>query len=240
MLNELRQRLRERRGQYSVKRHIARLGREGRLPQIGAGALAVTLIAVVSFGQCQSSTITGPSEEAAVPNTSLTLAPDEVTFEEKTVQRNVVFIGVNPCNGDAVRLEGRRFEKIRISASVASFETYHKIRDWCLKGFALNDPRQKYNGTDEHEHRMKITTAGLDDVLETEEELIALGPEPDWKLKIYQRYRARYDDPLNMKVEFRSRASCANQCAIPGGCLDRDFTLVAADEFPISDLPEAP
>jgi hypothetical protein len=248
MLNEFRQRMRERRGQYSVRRHVARLKREGRLPQIAAAAVAVLIVAGVSFGRCQPSSITAPSDEAlqssssrsVVASGSLAPASDVYTFREKTVQRNVIFTGVNPCNGDAVRLEGTRYEKIRISAGVGYFDTHHKIRDSCMRGYAINEPKQKYKGTDEHEHHMKVTTAGLDDEMETEEELIALGPEPDWKLKLYQRYKARYDDPLDMRVEFRARASCAHECSIPGGCIDRDFTFVSADEFPINELPELP
>jgi hypothetical protein len=161
-------------------------------------------------------------------------------FKEKTVQRNVVFTGVNPCNGDAVRLEGIRYEKIRISVGAGYFESHHQIRDWCMRGFALNEPTQKYTGRDEHEHHLKITPAGLDETFETWEQLKALGPEPDWKLRVYQRYKVRYEDPLNMRVEFRSKASCEHNCSLPGGCVDREFTLVSADEFPISELPLSP
>jgi hypothetical protein len=109
-----------------------------------------------------------------------------------------------------------------------------------MRGFALNEPTQKYTGRDEHEHHLKITPAGLDETFETWERLKALGPEPDWKLRVYQRYKVRYEDPLNMRVEFRSKASCEHNCSLPGGCVDREFTLVSADEFPISELPLSP
>ena len=248
MLKDARQRFWQRRGKYSFRRHVSRLRREGRLPRIGLGALAAVLVAAATFAQCETSSLTGPTEDvtqtsapvASVAGGSLASAPDELEFEEKTVQRNVVFTGVNPCNGDAVRLEGTRYEKVRISAGVGYFDTHHKIRDWCMRGYAINNRDQKYKGTDEHEHHMRVTTAGLDDEAETEEYLKALGSEPDWKLKVYQRYRARFDDPLNMKVEFRAKASCDNNCALPGGCVDREFTFVSADEFPISQLPESP
>ena len=250
MLDKFRQQLRERRGGYSFRGHLARLKREGRLPRAAGGILAAVIVAGVAFGRCESSSITGPDESAAdyaARTTSLTGGsvvpdpdPDRFTFEEKLVQRNVVFTGVNPCNGDAVRLEGTRYEKIRISAGVGYFDSHHHIRDWCLRGYAINDRRQKYEATDEHEHHLKITTAGLDEETETQEYLKALGSEPDWRLKVYQRYRVRYEDPLNIKVAFRAKASCDHECALPGGCIEREFTLVTADEFPITELPESP
>ena len=248
MLREVRQRLRERRGKYSLRRHVARLRREGRLPRIGMGALAAVLVAGAAFAQCDTSSITGISDDlapssgpvASVSSGSLAPDPDRLEFSEKTVQRNVIFTGVNPCNGDAVRLEGTRYEHIRISAGVGYFDSHHRIRDWCMRGYAIGNPEQKYMGRDEHEHHLRITTAGLDEEFETWEYLKALGSEPDWKLKVNQRYRARFDDPLNMRVEFRSKASCEHNCSLPGGCIDREFTLVTADEFPISALPESP
>lgn len=227
-----------------MRRHVERLRREGRLPQIGVAVLAAVFVAGVSFGRCDSSSITGPNAQSSPSPTIVGGSPapvsDDFTFQEKTVQRNVVFTGVNPCNGDAVRLEGTRYEKIRISAGAGYFDSHHQIRDWCMRGYAINNPDQKYKGTDEHEHHLKITTVGMDEEFETEEYLKAIGPEPDWKLKLYQRYKARYDDPLNMTVVFRARASCPSQCSLPEGCIDRDFTLVAADEFPISQLPVSP
>jgi len=248
MLREVRQRLRERRGEYSLRRHVARLRREGRLPRIGAGVLFAVLVAGATFAQCDTTSITGPVEDVAlssapvatVTSGSLAPEPERLEFKEKTVQRNVIFTGVNPCNGDAVRLEGTRYESIRISVGAGYFDSHHRIRDWCMRGYAIGNPEQKYTGRDEHEHHLKITTAGLDEEFETWESLKALGSEPDWKLRLYQRYKARYDDPLNMRVEFRSRASCEHNCTLPEGCVDREFTLVTADEFPISALPESP
>ena len=248
MLREVRQRLRERRGEYSLRRHVARLRREGRLPRIGVGVLFAVLVAGATFAQCDTTSITGPVEDVAlssapvatVTSGSLAPEPERLEFKEKTVQRNVIFTGVNPCNGDAVRLEGTRYESIRISVGAGYFDSHHRIRDWCMRGYAIGNPEQKYTGRDEHEHHLKITTAGLDEEFETWESLKALGSEPDWKLRLYQRYKARYDDPLNVRVEFRSRASCEHNCTLPEGCVDREFTLVTADEFPISALPESP
>ena len=124
MFNEFRQRVRDRREQYSLRRHFGRLERERRLPHLRAGTLAPIIGAGMTFGQSQSSNIPGPGENlttsnaGGAANASLVSEPDAFTFQEKTVQRNVVFTGVNPCNGDAVRLEGSRYEKIRISAGV--------------------------------------------------------------------------------------------------------------------------
>lgn len=248
MLHEVRQRLRERRGEYSLRRHVARLRREGRLPRIGVGVLLAVVVAGATFAQCDTTSITGPVEDVAlssapvatVTSGSLAPEPERLEFKEKTVQRNVIFTGVNPCNGDAVRLEGTRYESIRISVGAGYFDSHHRIRDWCMRGYAIGNPEQKYTGRDEHEHHLKITTAGLDEEFETWEYLKALGSEPDWKLRLYQRYKARYDDPLNARVEFRSKASCEHNCTLPEGCVDREFTLVTADEFPISALPESP
>lgn len=248
MLREVRQRLRERRGEYSLRRHVARLRREGRLPRIGVGVLFAVVVAGATFAQCDTTSLTGPVEDVAlssaplatVTSGSLAPEPERLEFKEKTVQRNVIFTGVNPCNGDAVRLEGTRYESIRISVGTGYFDSHHRIRDWCMRGYAIGNPAQKYTGRDEHEHHLKITTAGLDEEFETWEYLKALGSEPDWKLRLYQRYKARYDDPLDMRVEFRSKASCEHNCTLPEGCIDREFTLVTAEEFPISALPESP
>jgi hypothetical protein len=263
MLREFRRRFGDRRHGYSLRGHIARLKQEGRLPQIAFGAIAVFIVGGLTFGRCDSANITGPNETTAeAPTTTASggsvvpahssgdddddddgvgLPEETFTFSEKTVQRNVVFTGVNPCNGDAVRAEGTRYEKIKITARGDYFDSHHEIEDY-FRGFAVNNPVQKYKGEDEHEHDMTITANGLDDQLETEEYLKAIGPEPDWKLEVEQRYRVRFDEPRDMKVYFRARASCmpTSRCTVVGGCVDREFTTVSSDETEVRSLPGVP
>src|SRR5919106_2314385 len=200
MLRGYRQPRRDRRGDYSFRKHLARLKREGRLPRMGLATLAVVLVAAVTFGRCDPS-ITGPAEEFTADNGTIAgpamtgiLSPTDgglgggsggETFKQRTVERNVVFVGVNPCNGDAVKAVGTRYESLTIIAREPSyFESRSRIKDH-FRGYAVNDPYPpptRYQGHDEHEHNEIITPTKLESEVETHEHLIALGKEPDWKL----------------------------------------------------------
>lgn len=256
MFKEYWQHRRDRRGDYSFTRHLGRLKREGRLPQIGLSALAVVLVAGVTFARCESN-ITGPSETAADagpiqgPSQGGTISstgpshgsgndPGLETFRQRTVQRNVVFIGVNPCNGDAVRAEGTRREKLTlITRAPDYFESRSHIWD-NFRGFAINDPfppPTRYKGEDEHEHNQVITPTKTDDEVETEEHLIAIGPEPNWKLYFYERRRTDLLQPWNTRVEYRAKASCSSRCSLPQGCIDREMSLASFNEVELPSLP---
>lgn len=149
MLDEFRQRLRDRRGKYSLRRHLGRLRREGRLRQIVLAAVGLLTVGGLAFGRCQGSSITGPSDPMAeTPVRGTVTAGGSVTpsaslgsetFKENTVERNVVFSGVNPCNGDMVKAMGKRHDKIRIVASPTSFAVDHHIND-SFHGEAIDDP----------------------------------------------------------------------------------------------------
>src|SRR5687767_15880964 len=119
----------DRRRGYSFRRHFARLRQEGRLPQIALAAVAVMIVGGITFGRCQGDSITGPSAPAAegsaptavATSTSGSVAPttapgpaDAVPppFRENTVERNAMFTGVNPCNGEPVVARGRRHDRL--------------------------------------------------------------------------------------------------------------------------------
>jgi hypothetical protein len=247
MFTEQPQNRRDRRGDYSFKKHLARLKREGRLPQIGLGTMAVVLMAAVTFGRCESS-ITGPETEAdagSVESPSLhgTGMPGTDVFKQRTVERNVVFVGVNPCNGDAVRAEGTRYESLTLITreEAGYFESRSKIRDY-FRGYAINDPvppPTRYKGEDEHEHNEIISPTRLESEVETHEHLVAIGPEPDWKLFFYERRRTDPLQPWNTRVDYRAKASCSHQCSLPEGCIDREMSLASFSEREVPSIPLA-
>lgn len=238
MLDGLRHRLkdpRERRGGYSVRKHLGRLRREGRLPQIGLAAVALLTIGGLAFGQCDASSLTGPSASSEAPLTS-TVAGGSVTsaasvgsetFKENTVERNVVFSGINPCNGDMVRAIGKRHDKIRIVATPTSFTTDHHIND-SFRGEAVNDPSQAYTGSDVHTDRFEFGIDGVEHRELTNEHLIAQGQAPNWILHVHQRSDFRFEDPLNPVVTFKGHASCPPEspCTLAGGCVDRELEVL--------------
>lgn len=243
MLDELRQRLkdrppRERRERYSTRRHFARLRREGRLPQIGVASAALLTIGGLAFGRCDASGVTGPSSSDtgmpvanAVAAGSIAMSSAGVgseTFKENTVERNVVFSGVNPCNGDLVKAFGKRHDKIKIVASPTSFAADHHIND-SFRGEAIEDPTQAYTGSDVHTDRFEIGIDGVEHRELTNEHLISQGPAPNWILHVHQRSDFRFDDPLNPTVSFKAHASCPpeSQCTMPGGCVDRELSVAS-------------
>jgi hypothetical protein len=292
MFDEFQRRLRDRRGRYSLRRHIARLKRERRLPQISAGVLAAVIAAGVAFAQCQSSSITGPSEQASEPSIPGATAggsvspahnsndsdsdtdgdsdsedsdsdklipgldsdsdgdsdsdnipdlePPPLQFEEKTFQRDLVFTGANPCNGETYEAQGTRRDHFKSTATADVFESRHRFQDK-FQGFAVIDlpPRPtRYKGEDEHDHYTKVVWAeGSDSELETEEELVAVGPEPDWTFKYYERRKIDMTNPMNSRYEVRARGRCKGKCTLPGGCPDVDFKLSSFREIEVPPLP---
>lgn len=293
MLDQFRQRWRDRRGQYSLRGHIARLKRERRLVRVGAGALAAVIVAGVAFGQCQSN-ITGPSEvtESSVPGApaggSLSLSsgssndsdsdtdgdsdsedsdsdklipgldsdsdgdsdsdnipildppePPPLEFEFKEAFQ-MVFTGANPCNGETYEARGTRLVDFKSTTTTDYFEARERIKDK-FQGFAVIDlpPRPtRYKGEDEHDHYMKfVLTESSDDELETEEELVAVGPEPDWTLKFYRRRYVDMRNPRNSRFEVRARGRCKGKCTLPGGCPDVNFKVESFEETEVPPLP---
>jgi hypothetical protein len=71
------ERRKDRRRGYSFRQHFKRFKVEGRLKQIGLPTAAVLLVAGLTFGRCDSSSITGPSavSEETAPTTSQTPGP---------------------------------------------------------------------------------------------------------------------------------------------------------------------
>lgn len=235
MLREVRERLRERRREYSLGRHLARLRREGRLSRVALTGLAFVAIGSVAFAHCDGSRLTGPSDladETPIASTvtvggSVASAGSE-TYKENIVERNVVFSGVNPCNGDVVTAIGKRHDRIRIVASPTSFAVDHHLND-SFRGEAINDPDQEYTGSDVHNDRFEVGIDGVEHRELTNEHLISQGPAPNWILHFHQRSDFRFSDPLNPTVTYRAHASCPPEsaCMLPGGCVDRELTPVS-------------
>lgn len=225
MLDGFRQHLNDRRGKYSLRKHIGRLRREGRLSQVGLAVVAILTLGGVAFAKCQASGVTGPSEEGSVTPSSLLLGPSE-TVQENTVERDVVFVGVNPCNGDVVRAFGKRHDKLRakVEASGASVTLDHHIND-SFRGEAVKDPNQKYTGSDVHTDRFEMGPDGTEHREFTNEHLISAGPAPNWILHIHQRYEFRFAEPLSPTVTMEGHASCppTSECLVEGGCVDREM-----------------
>jgi hypothetical protein len=246
MLKGFRMRSGDRRQRYSLRRHIARLKQEGRLPQIALAAMAVAIGGGIAFGQCDSSSITGPSEPvAASPNSppvtsisgsvaSASLGGSE-TFKDNTVERDVVFTGRNPCNGELVVARGKRHDKISMTASTNSFEVDHHLND-SFKSVALdeagvevNGPDLEYVGSDVHKDRLTIGLDGTQHRELTNEHLTRPGG-PNWIFHLHQTSEFSYTDPQNASVSMRGHASCppTSRCTMPGGnCPDRMFTLTS-------------
>ncbi len=244
MLDGFRQRLRDRsprdrRAKYSLRAHVARLRREGRLPQIALAAVAVLTIGGLAFARCQDS-ITGPSAPVAetpaggavtaggsVTTSTASLGGSE-TFQENTVRRDVVFSGINPCNGATVKAFGKRHDKIKIVASPTSFAVDHHIND-SFRGEAVDDPEQIYTGSDVHKDQFEVGIDGVEHRELTNEHLIAQGPTPNWILHVHQRSEFRFDDIFNPTVTFEGHASCPpeSRCTRPEGCPDQGLTLVS-------------
>jgi hypothetical protein len=244
----------DRRGGYSFRKHFARLKREGRLARIGVGAFVVLVVGGITFARCQSSNITGPSSASRTNAPSLHeegstgglggLPGDAFTIKEKTVQHDVVFVGFNPCNDDAIEARGTRYETLRVTAGTGYFDSHSRIQDY-FKGFSINDPYPpptRYKGQNEVEHDSRITlTSGIDDEKEVEEDLISQGLQnPDFKLRIFMRVRVRPgDNPFYARqVTYRARATCSvEKCRKSGGCGDRDCETRETKVFDIPQIP---
>jgi hypothetical protein len=174
------------------------------------------------------------------------LPGDATTFKERTVQHNLVFTGYNPCNDDQIIAEGTRYENIRVTAGTGYFDSHNKVQDY-FKGYAVNDPPPRptrYKGENEFEHDMRITVLnGIDDEREVEQELNASGSEPDFKLKIYARYRVRPSsnifDAATPQITYRARATCTTpgNCRKNDGCPDRDCENTKSEEYEIPSMP---
>jgi hypothetical protein len=73
------ERRKDRRRGYSFRQHFKRFKVEGRLKHISVPMAAVLLVAAVTFGRCDSSSITGPSAETEQTATSPTPGPTTST-----------------------------------------------------------------------------------------------------------------------------------------------------------------
>jgi hypothetical protein len=234
MLDGFRQRFSERRSKYSLRKHIGRLRREGRLPQIGLAAVAVLTIGGLAFARCQGNSITGPSAPAAEDRAPGVMA----TVIENTMQRDAVFTGRNPCNGDLVVAKGKRHDKLSNTFSASGFTADHQIND-SFKGVPLDaqgvevtDPEFEYVGSDVHSDKMVVnfldgTTTTHREL--TNEHLSRRGGGDHWVLHVDQRMRFS-GDPTNptVDVEVKGHASCPDKthCKLPDGCPDQAFTFV--------------
>ena len=238
---------RERRGRYSVRKHVSRLHREGRLPQIGLAVVAVLTIGGLAFGQCDASSIAGPSPVTETTVAGAVTAGGSVntstaglgaeTFRDNTVNREFVFTGINPCNGEPVIARGRRHDRIAATVSASgSFDADHHLNDAFksvaidAQGLEVTDPELEYVGGDVHNDRMSVNF--LDGTTShrelTNERLSRRGGGDHWVLHLDQRTEFTVEDP-EPKITIKGHASCppTSRCSLADGCPDRTFSVTS-------------
>ena len=234
----------DRRGEYSFRRHFARLKQEGRLPRIAAAVAAVMIAGGVTFGQCGGNSITGPSTSttsaggSVAPAASLTSGTDvPPPITENTHERDAVFTGVNPCNNEPVVAKGKRHDKFSLSfTATGNAQSDHHINDSFksvpidAQGVEVADPEFEYVGSDVHSDRVVVDA--LDGTVThrelTNEHLSRRGGGDHWVLHVVQVMRFNADDLLNpTSVEIKGHASCPKaHCTLPNGCPEQAFTFV--------------
>lgn len=250
MFGKFQKRSGDRRQKYSFREHLARLKREGRLPQIGLATAAILIAGGVTFGQCKGDSITGPSEPLAESSTmpasggSVAHASTLFDVKERTVQRDFVLQGQNPCNGDPYVVRGTRRSYFRNWAGVNENGEYFNITsvdEDDLKGFAVNDSRQRYEHRDKHEfnfrNKLVYDPPKFDWHRHSEEKIKAIGSDPDFTMYFHERLKITPLDPSDMRAEYISKAKCDGQCTQPGGCVEQDFATVSVTE---TDIPSVP
>lgn len=234
------ERRRDRRRAYSFRRHFARIKQEGRLPQVAGAAVALLIVGGIAFGQCRGDSITGPSAPTAsadgsvAPGTALAPVP---SFRENTVDRDFLFTGQNPCNGDPVVARGHRHDKYSITVSAAGDVSIDNHINDAFKsvpvdaqGIEVADPELEYVGSDVHNSKFTVNFPdGASRREITNEHLSRRGGGDHWVLHIDQRTEFSADDFDNPKVEVKGHASCPDKtrCTSPGDCPDRAFTIIS-------------
>ena len=240
----------DRRQKYSLRQHLARLKREGRLPQLGLATVAILLVGGLSFGQCKGDSITGPgeprTESTTIPAGGGSVAPATTLFDvrERTVQRDFVFQGQNPCNGDPYIVKGTRRTYFRNWAGVNENGQYFSITsvdEDNLKGFAVNDDRQRYEQRDRHEfnfvNKLVYDPPKFDWHRHSEERLKASGEDPDFTMYLHERLKITPLDLSDMTAEYVSKAKCDGRCMQPGGCVEQDFVTISVTETDVPSIP---
>lgn len=248
MLDEFRKHLRDRRGRYSLRKHLGRLRREGRLPQIGLATVALLTLGGVAFARCQDS-ITGPPPVAETPVGGAVSSGGSVgtpsasiggeSFREHTMNRDFVFTGINPCNGEPVVARGRRHDRLTATISLSgNFDADHHLNDSFksvavdAQGVEVTDPELEYVGGDVHNDRMSIYFPdGASHRELTNEHLSRRGGGDHWVLHLDQRSEFRLGD-LEPTVTVKGHASCppTSHCKLADGCPDRTF-------HPVTEVP---
>ena len=223
---ELRRRLRDRRSEYSFRKHLGRLKKEGRLTQIGIAAAAVLVVSGITFGRCQSSNITGPSQQsetAPVLQPSPSLTTTETTSE---TFRNFAFTGYNPCNGDAVAGTGTRHELVHFTINADGSTKIKKHTNDAWKGKAADD-QTKYSASDVHDDMQENSGTTFEHRDINNEHLISEGRSPNWILHLVQKTYIDALDPTKNSVEVKGFAKCppTSSCSFPDGCPDLQLSL---------------
>ena len=111
------------------------------------------------------------------------------------------------------------------------------------KGFAVNEPNQKYRGDDTHEFNFRDKLAydppKLDWHRHSEEHIKAIGDDPDYTYYFHERIKITPMDPSDQQVEYVVKAKCDGQCVLPEGCGEQPFSTVSVTETEIPSVPSA-
>jgi hypothetical protein len=216
------------------------------LPQIALAAVAVLTAGGLAFAKCDGSSITGPSARVAeTPVAGAATSGGSVStsslggeaFRENTVNREFVFTGVNPCNGEPVVARGKRHDRIAATVSLSgNFDADHHLNDSFksvaidAQGVEVADPDLEYVGGDVHNDRMSVNfLEGTTSHRElTNERLSRRGGGDHWVLHLDQRSEFTVENP-EPKITITGHASCppTSRCSLSDGCPVRTFSVTS-------------
>jgi hypothetical protein len=214
-----------RRGRYSLRGHLARLARSGRLKYVALVTVAVVAIGGITFGRCSSSNITGPSPVATKSQPSADLlgggsgSPTQPTNETFSFpfEKDVV----NECNGQLVHLSGTmHLEEYAHPMPDFGFHSHdHQIDH--LKGVSMDGSTQ-YVASDEHLDAQRFSLSENYISHYTYDKLIANGPQPDFFVRTKMVMRYSPTDPLGSPPvpQIDVDSDCKGQCRPGERCVD--------------------
>jgi hypothetical protein len=216
-----------RRERYSLRGHLGRLRRSGRLKQVALVSAAVVAIGGIAFGRCSSSGITGPSEVATATQPSADLLGGGSGSEFKPINNTFKFPVardvVNACNGQPVHLTGEvHVEQYSHAKETGEFHSHEHVIDQ-LKGASMDGTTQ-YTASDEHLDASRIDFVDGKAYMShyRYDKLIANGPQPDFFVRTKSVMKFNAEDLLGSPPvpEIDFDVDCKGTCRPGEKCLD--------------------
>jgi hypothetical protein len=212
-----------RRERYSLRGHLGRLRRSGRLKQVALVTVAVVAIGGIAFGRCSSSGITGPSEVASTRPSADLLGggSNELT---KPINNTFKFPFskkvLNECNGQWVTVSGEmHMEQYAHVMNDGGFHSHEYTTD-NLKGVS-DDGTTQYTSSDQHHDASRFDATSAYILSYKYDKLIANGPQPDFFVRVKTVMKYDATDPLGSPpipdVEIDS--DCKGQCRAGERCV---------------------